>query len=216
MDQPEDKSPDKVEHENALELATTESTGQAVELIQLNPQAVPRDIGPFQIIALGFNIPNSWAGVATAFSAALTAGGPVSLIYGNFVITAMYVSAAVTLAELASVYPTAGGQYHFTSIMAPKRFNRSMSYICGMIATVSWIICSTSVASITSLCISSIAQFYNGYKANAWQLFLISQGLNIFALAYNLFVLKRTRWIHDAACKSFLVWRSTTAQWICS
>ncbi|PNP52637.1 hypothetical protein THARTR1_06802 [Trichoderma harzianum] len=159
MDKPEDKSPDKAEHENALELATTESTGQTIELIQLNPQAVPRDIGPFQIIALGFNIPNSWAGVATAFSAALTGGGPVSLVYGNFVITAMYVSAAVTLAELASVYPTAGGQYQFTSIMAPKRFNRSMSYICGMIAT----------------------------------------GLNVFALGYNLFVLKRTRWIHDAA-----------------
>lgn len=202
MDQTEDKLPDKVEHENALEQATTESTSQTVELIQLNPQAVARDIGPFQIIALGFNIPNSWAGVATAFSAALTAGGPVSLIYGNFVITAMYVSAAVTLAELASVYPTAGGQYHFTSIMAPKRFNRSMSYICGMIATVSWIICSTSVASITSLCIASIAEFYSGYKANSWQLFLISQGLNLFALGYNLFVLKRTRWIHDAACKS--------------
>ncbi|KAK4085270.1 uncharacterized protein Triagg1_260 [Trichoderma aggressivum f. europaeum] len=199
MDQPEDKSPDKAEHENALELATTESTGQTIELIQLNPQAVPRDIGPFQIIALGFNIPNSWAGVATAFSAALTGGGPVSLVYGNFVITAMYLSAAVTLAELASVYPTAGGQYHFTSIMAPKRFNRSMSYICGMIATVSWIICSTSVASITSLCIASMAEFYSGYKANAWQLFLISQGLNVFALGYNLFVLKRTRWIHDAA-----------------
>ncbi|KAL7960299.1 amino acid transporter [Trichoderma compactum] len=199
MDLPNDKSPDKAEHENALELATTESTGQTVELMHFNPQAVPRDIGPFQIIALGFNIPNSWAGVATAFSAALTAGGPVSLVYGNFVITAMYASAAVTLAELASVYPTAGGQYHFTSIMAPKRFNRSMSYICGMIATVSWIICSTSVASITSLCIASIAEFYSGYKANAWQLFLISQGFNIFALGYNLFVLKRTRWIHDAA-----------------
>lgn len=199
MDQPEEKSPDKAERENALEQATTESTGQTVELMHFNPQAVPRDIGPFQIIALGFNIPNSWAGVATAFSAALTGGGPVSLVYGNFVILAMYLSAAVTLAELASVYPTAGGQYHFTSIMAPKRFNRSMSYICGMIATVSWIICSTSVASITSLCIASIAEFYSGYKANAWQLFLISQGLNVFALGYNLFVLKRTRWIHDAA-----------------
>ncbi|KAL7933052.1 amino acid transporter [Trichoderma chlorosporum] len=199
MDQSIDKSSDKAEHEHGLELAATESTGQTVELIQLNPQAVPRDIGPFQIIALGFNIPNSWAGVATAFPAALIAGGPVSLIYGNFVSTAMYGSAAVTLAELASVYPTAGGQYHFASIMAPKRFNRSISYICGMVATISWIICSTSVASITSLCIASIAEFYNGYQATAWQLFLITQGLNIFSLCYNLFLMKRTRWIHDVA-----------------
>lgn len=205
MEQKEEKVHEKAEVGHSLESATTQSTGQTIELIQLDPQAVRRDIGPFQIIALGFNIPNSWAGVATAFSTALTAGGPVSLVYGNFVITAMYGSAAVTLAELASVYPTAGGQYHFTSIMAPKRFNRSLSYVCGMIATVSWVICSASVASITSQAIASIAEFYNGYKANAWQLFLISQALNVFALGYNLFLLKRTQWIHDAACKLSLI-----------
>jgi choline transport protein len=201
MDQQEEKLSDNAEVGHTLGSATTESIGQTVELIQLNPQAVPRDIGPFQIIALGFNIPNSWAAIAISLSTALTAGGSVSLIYGNFIITAMYGSAAVTLAELASVYPTAGGQYHFASIMAPKRFNRSISYICGMIATVSWIICSASVCSITSLSIAAIAEFYNGYQANSWQLFLISQALNGFALLYNLFLLKRTQWIHDAACK---------------
>ncbi|KAK1249276.1 hypothetical protein MKX07_002792 [Trichoderma sp. CBMAI-0711] len=199
MDKQRGGSPDKAEVDNSLESATTESTSETIQVIQLNPQAVERDIGPLQIIALGFNIPNSWAGVATAFSAALTAGGPVSLIYGNFVSLAMYGSAAVTLAELASVYPTAGGQYHFASIMAPKRFNRSISYVCGMMATVSWVICSASVASITSLCIASIAEFYGGYKASNWQLFLVSQALNLFALGYNLFLMKRTGWLHNAA-----------------
>ncbi|KAH6608591.1 Amino acid transporter [Trichoderma cornu-damae] len=199
MDQQEDKLSEKAGLGPALEPSTTERTAQTVELIQLDHQAVRRDIGPLQIVALGFNIANSWAGVATAFSVALAAGGPVSLIYGNFVSAAMYGSAAVTLAELASVYPTAGGQYHFASIMAPKRFNRSISYACGMVATVSWIICSASVTSITSLCIASIAEFYNGHKATSWQLFLISQALNIVALGYNLFLLKRTQWVHNAA-----------------
>ncbi|KAM0463012.1 hypothetical protein ACHAPV_003137 [Trichoderma viride] len=198
MDQQDGKPSEKTELGHALESAGSESTQQA-ELTQLNPQAVPRDMGTFEIIALGFNIPNSWLAVAVALSAALTAGGPVSLIYGNFVITAMYGAAAVTLAELASVYPTAGGQYHFASIMAPKRFNRSISYICGMIATISWIICSASVTSVTSLCIAAIAEFYNGFQASAWQLFLISQALNVIGLVYNLFLLKKTHWIHDAA-----------------
>lgn len=205
MDQQDGKSSEKTEPGRTLESAGSESTQQA-ELTQLNPQAVPRDMGTFEIIALGFNIPNSWLAIAVALSAALTAGGSVSLIYGNFVITAMYGAAAVTLAELASVYPTAGGQYHFASIMAPKRFNRSISYICGMIATISWIICSASVASVTSLCIAAIAEFYNGLEASAWQLFLISQALNVIGLVYNLFLLKRTHWIHDAACKSLSIW----------
>lgn len=210
MDEQCESSPDKAELDSSLESATTESTSEAIEVIQLNPQAVERDIGPLQIVALGFNIANSWAGVATAFSAALTAGGPVSLVYGNFVSLAMYGSAAVTLAELASVYPTAGGQYHFASIMAPKRFNRSISYVCGMMATVSWVICSASVASITSLCIASLAESHGGFKASNWQLFMISQGLNFFALGYNLFVMKRTGWLHNAACELRLVWEMST------
>lgn len=33
---------------------------------------------------------------------------------------------AATLAELASVYPTAGGQYHWTSILAPAKWSRGL------------------------------------------------------------------------------------------
>ncbi|KAM0486976.1 hypothetical protein ACHAPX_000243 [Trichoderma viride] len=167
MDQQDGKPSEKTQLGHVPESSGSESTQQA-ELTQLNPQAVPRDMGTFEIIALGFNIPNSWLAIAVALSAALTAGGSVSLIYGNFVITAMYGAAAVTLAELASVYPTAGGQYHFASIMAPKRFNRSISYICGMIATISWIICSASVASVTSLCWTPVVSFLTGLTTHAY------------------------------------------------
>lgn len=73
MDKQDEKSSDKTELGHTLESTGSEST-------QLSPQAVPRDIGAFQIIALGFNIPNSWLAVAVAFSTALTAGGPVSNI----------------------------------------------------------------------------------------------------------------------------------------
>jgi choline transport protein len=106
----------------------------------------------------------------------------------------------VTLAELASVYPTAGGQYHFTSILAPQRYNRQFSYICGMISTLSWTINAASVALIGSQLLVSFPQFFNGYEPERWHLFLIYQGLNLFSLFYNLFLLKRTNWIHDCAC----------------
>ncbi|KAL2674358.1 hypothetical protein Neosp_012809 [[Neocosmospora] mangrovei] len=76
---------------------------------------------------MGFNIPNSWVAIAASLSTALAAGGTVSLIYGTFVSCVFYACAAVTLAELASVYPTAGGQYHFTSILAPEKYNRQFS-----------------------------------------------------------------------------------------
>ncbi|KAF4474688.1 HNM1-Choline permease [Fusarium agapanthi] len=174
-----------------------QGTSTDVSAADISP--VRRDIGPLRIIAIGFNIPNSWVAIAASLSTALAAGGTVSLIYGTFVSCAFYACAAVTLAELASVYPTAGGQYHFTSILAPERYNRQFSYVCGMISTLSWTINAASVALIGSQLLVSFPQFFNGYEPERWHLFLIYQGLNLFSLFYNLFLLKRTNWIHDYA-----------------
>ncbi|KAF5672626.1 heterokaryon incompatibility (het-6OR allele) [Fusarium circinatum] len=122
--------------------------GTSTDVSTVDTSPVRRDIGPLRIIAIGFNIPNSWVAIAASLSTALAAGGTVSLIYGTFVSCAFYACAAVTLAELASVYPTAGGQYHFTSILAPERYNRQFSYVCGMISTLSWTINAASMALI--------------------------------------------------------------------
>lgn len=174
---------------------------QPAELMLFDHQPLERDIGPVRIIAVGFNIPNSWVAIAASLSIAIAAGGPVSVIYGTLVSCVFYACAAVTMAELASVYPTAGGQYHFTSILAPQRFNRSLAYICGMIATISWAINAASVAMIASQFITAFPQYFNHYQPQNWHLFLIYQALNLLALFYNLFVIKRTNWIHDFACK---------------
>lgn len=64
--------------------------------------------------------------MAGTISLAIAQGGPVTLIYGP-IFTLIFVGAcALTMAELASVYPTAGGQYHWTSILAPKSMNRAL------------------------------------------------------------------------------------------
>ena len=48
------------------------------------------------------------------------------MVYGVIVIFVTVGFSALSLAELASVYPTAGGQYHWTNIMAPERWSRSL------------------------------------------------------------------------------------------
>lgn len=56
----------------------------------------------------------------------IASGGSVTLIYGLIIIFIFVGSSAATLAEIASVYPTAGGQYHWTSILAPKEWSRGL------------------------------------------------------------------------------------------
>lgn len=79
-----------------------------------------------EIISAGWNICNSWAGLAATFALAVRQGGPVVLIYGPIIMFLLVGACALTLAELASVYPTAGGQYHWTNILAPKKWSRGL------------------------------------------------------------------------------------------
>jgi choline transport protein len=74
----------------------------------------------------GWNISNAWAAVAGTLALAISSGGTVTIIYGIIVVLLLVGCSAASLAELASVYPTAGGQYHWTSILAPKRWNRGL------------------------------------------------------------------------------------------
>lgn len=67
-----------------------------------------RDLGPLTMVALSFDICNSWAAIASTLAVAVNAGGPVTLLYGIILAFVVYAAVAASLAELASIYPTAG------------------------------------------------------------------------------------------------------------
>lgn len=92
-------------------------------VLGLEPEA-QRDIGMIEIVAIGWNICNSWGAMGATMALSIASGGSVTLIYGMMIIFVLVGSSAASLAEIASVYPTAGGQYHWTSILSPKKYSR--------------------------------------------------------------------------------------------
>ena len=163
---------------------------------------VRRNLGALSIIALSFNICNGWVGVGGGLALSIGSGGTVTMIYGVIVACFVYLSVAISLAELASVYPTAGGQYHFTYLLAPDACKRGLSYTCGSIAIFSWVFCTASAAILSSEAILSIVLFFNAsYDPPPWHYFLVYQAVNLVFLLYNILALKRTPWIHDVGCK---------------
>lgn len=50
----------------------------------------------------------------------------MTLIYGIIIIFIFGGACALSMAEIASVHPTAGGQYHWTSILAPESASRGL------------------------------------------------------------------------------------------
>lgn len=171
--------------------------------IGLSESTVKRNLGALEIIALGFNIANSWVAVATSLAIAIAAGGTVTLIYGVILASIAYMAVACTLGELASVYPTAGGQYHFTSVLSPQRWSKGLSYACGIIAAISWVAINASVNILSAQILLAVCIFFHAdYLPQDWHYFMVYQVINLLFLVYNLFVMRRTPWIHDVACKN--------------
>ncbi|KXH33429.1 hypothetical protein CNYM01_05065 [Colletotrichum nymphaeae SA-01] len=108
--------------------STPTTSDEDADLSRLGLQSLAkRDIGPLAIVGLGWNICNSWSAIAATLVISISSGGPVTLLYGIVLIFVLGGACALSMAEIASVYPTAGGQYHWTSILAPRRYSRGLS-----------------------------------------------------------------------------------------
>lgn len=173
-----------------------------VTILGIASGEVTRDIGPISVLALAFNICNSWTAIAASLAIAIASGGTVSLLYGMIVSFFMFLTTAATLAELSAVYPTAGGQYHFTSILAPVKYSNALSYACGMTSVFSWVALTAAVATSTAQPLVAMVQLFNqDYVPEAWHYFLIFEVLITGILLFNIFALKKMPWIHDIGCK---------------
>ena len=81
----------------------------------------------------------SWQNALATFSFALLNGGTggffFSYIYALFAFASVY----LTLAELSSSYPTAGGQYQWVAQMAPVKWRKVLSYCVGWLCSLAWL-----------------------------------------------------------------------------
>ena len=59
-------------------------------------------------------------------------GGPSGVVYTFLIVWAGTLATFISLAELSSMVPTAGGQYHWVSILAPPFCQKLFSYVVGM------------------------------------------------------------------------------------
>ncbi|KAK1967335.1 amino acid transporter [Colletotrichum sublineola] len=188
---------DRGDDEKFASIDTTSDEDAELNRLGLESPA-KRDIGLLGIVGLGWNISNSWAAIAATLVISITSGGPVTLLYGIILIFVLGGACALSMAEIASVYPTAGGQYHWTSILAPRRLSRGLSYCCGSTNFLGWIANGAGFMIQMPVIVLSLAAYLDPtYVPETWHIFLVFQAFNVAFTAYNIFLMKRTAWIHD-------------------
>jgi amino acid transporter len=92
-------------------------------------QELARRMGPFQSFAISFSIICILSGGLGSFPIALSTGGTFSLTVGWLVGGAYALIVAASLGQIASAYPTAGGLYHWSSILGGRFWGWATAYV---------------------------------------------------------------------------------------
>jgi amino acid transporter len=84
-------------------------------------QQLRRGMSAFGNFALSFSIISILTGGVSLYGYGLGLGGPIEMAVGWPLVSVMTLFVAVSLAELASAYPTAGALYHWATILGGPR-----------------------------------------------------------------------------------------------
>jgi amino acid transporter len=90
-----------------------------------------RNRSVWQVTFMCFILSSVPYGLSTTLYYPLAAGGPANIIWGWVLVSFLIFCVAVSLAEITSVYPTAGGVYYQTFVLSPLWCRRVASWICG-------------------------------------------------------------------------------------
>ncbi|HWE31053.1 MAG TPA: amino acid permease [Polyangia bacterium] len=84
-------------------------------------QQLKRGMSAFGNFALSFSVISILTGAVSLYYYGLRLGGPIEMAVGWPIVSVMTLMVALSLAELASAYPTAGALYHWATILGGPR-----------------------------------------------------------------------------------------------
>ncbi|KAF1361234.1 amino acid transporter [Lizonia empirigonia] len=153
-------------------------------------QVLKRRFGLVSMTGLSCGLMCTWESLLVIFATGFQNGGPAGLIYGFILIWLGNFSVFICIGELASAVPTAGGQYHWVSLLAPRSNKRFFSYITGWLTVIGWIAALTSVCFFVADLILQLASLNAGdaYVRENWHATLLLWAILMLCIFINVFV----------------------------
>lgn len=147
-----------------------------------------RPFSVLNIFAIGFTICNSAIAVIVSLATGMGSGGPITYVYSQLFIYVMSLCVAVSLGELASAYPNAGGQYYFAAQLAPANIRSTVSFIVGIVGWIASVFTAASVVLvIPQMAIGMLIYSNPDMVSKPWMVFVGFQATNLFVFGFNCF-----------------------------
>lgn len=122
---------------------------------------------------------------------ALINGGAAGLLWGFVVVSLIVCCVALSLGEITSVYPTAGGVYYQTYMLASGRWRRLTAWICGWSYVLGNVLITLAVNYSTMAFIIDAANIFESepgvpvFEAKNYQIFLLFVALTVLCTAVS-------------------------------
>lgn len=150
-----------------------------------------RNRSTWQVAFMSFVLASIPYGLATTMFYPLVGGGPVNIIWGWVCVSIIIVCVAISLGEITSVYPTAGGVYYQTFMLAPPWCRKIASWICGWLYVIGNITITLAVNFGTTLFLIACINVFEDddgvgvFQAQTYQVFLIFLGITLLCNAVS-------------------------------
>lgn len=94
-------------------------------------QDLERKLTVTSIVGLGFTLMGVPFGLSSTLWILLVDGGSVTILYGWLVVGFFSVCVVLSLSEIIAKFPTAGGVYHFSSILSNEKYSLISAWFTG-------------------------------------------------------------------------------------
>lgn len=145
-----------------------------------------RSFSLWSILGVGFGLTNSWFGISVSMVTGIYSGGPMMIVYGIIIIALISICIAVSLGELSSAFPHAGGQFWWSLKLAPPKYRRLAAYLCGSFAWAGSVFSSASTTlSVATELVGMYALTHPEFEVKRWHVFVCFEILHFFLLLFN-------------------------------
>ncbi|KAI7107712.1 amino acid transporter-like protein [Hortaea werneckii] len=140
------------------------------------------------VTLLGFasTVMASWEVLLVLFKLILPDGGLPNLFYGFLVDACGMLLVYASLAELASMSPTAGGQYHWVSELASPQVQKPLSYLVGWLSAIGWQVYLAGVCFMVGGLIQALISLnHEAYVPERWHQTLLTIAVVVSSVVFN-------------------------------
>ncbi|KAK7737482.1 hypothetical protein SLS53_006555 [Cytospora paraplurivora] len=128
----------------------------------------------------------TWEGYLSMATVGLVNGGTAGTIWMFLICWTGFLLINTSMAEMASMAPTSGGQYHWVSEFAPRRYQKPLSYVMGWLCVLGWQTDAASVAYLSGTTIQGLIVLNKpDYVFQRWHGTLLTMAVAAFGVAFN-------------------------------